>query len=611
MDFRETAFYKNIDNWEDDVLYAGSYLVEAKNTVNGNYLIKDGTKCIGDSAFSNCSKLVSVVIPDGALSIGDSAFSDCTNLISITIPDSVTNIGSSAFSECRNLIFIKIPDKIKIIEDYTFYNCTSLEGIDLSNGLETIGKTVFCGCHKLTSLVLPEGLKIIEETTFNNCGIVSVVVPSSLSNVGYGAFSTFGSLKYVFYNGTLEEWNDIVVSSWNEDLLNSAIHFNSLEHSESDWIVVKEPSCEQSGYSIIEWFVCHLELERKVFHATGHIYENDFTTDKAASCLTEGVKSKHCINCDKKIDLTTIPATGHSISDWIIDKEATVYSTGSKHKVCTECTETLKTETIPQLKCSKAKLSKISNTTSGVKITWGKVEGADTYRVYRKTSKTDWDYIGSTSKTNYTDKTAKSGTSYYYAVKVRNEAGDSGLSTSLSIKRLSVPKISTVANTSSGVKVSWKKVTGASGYIVYRKTKNGDWKEIGKTSKLYYTDKKAKSGTSYCYSVRAYSGSVKSYYDTDGLGIRRLVAPKISSATSKSEGILIKWNKITGATGYYVYRKASSGEWKKIDTVKGNTKVKYLDESPRKGATYQYRVKAYYSKSTSYNSNTYKIKCKY
>ena len=387
--------------------------------------------------------------------------------------------------------------------------------------------------------------------------------------------------------------------------------FDVYIHLLTGWIIDKEATCTKVGSKHKECTICGKIIETEEILATDNHISSSWIVDNQGSCTENGLQHKECTVCKEVLETETIYAIGHSYSDWLIDKEATVYSTGSKHKVCTECTETLETETIPQLKCSKAKLSKISNTSSGVKITWGKVSGADSYRVYRKTKGGSWNHIGSTGKTYFTDTTAKSGTTYYYAVKVRNEAGNTDYSNSLSIKRLSNPKLSKVSNTSSGVKVTWKKVTGASGYIVYRKTKSGDWKEIGKTSKLYYTDKKAKSGTSYYYSVRAYSGSVKSYYNTDGLSIRRLVAPKISSATSKNEGVLLKWNKITGASGYYVYRKASSGEWKKIATVKGKTKIKYLDESPRKGATYQYRVKAYYSKSTSYNSNTYKIKCKY
>ena len=49
---------------------------------------------------------------DGYTSIGDWAFFNCSRLISITIPDSVTSIGNGAFLCCSGLVYITIGDKI-------------------------------------------------------------------------------------------------------------------------------------------------------------------------------------------------------------------------------------------------------------------------------------------------------------------------------------------------------------------------------------------------------------------------------------------------------------------------------------------------------------------
>ena len=205
----------------------------------------------------------------------------------------------------------------------------------------------------------------------------------------------------------------------------------------------------------------------------------------------------------------------HTSTKWVTDKDATVYCAGSKHKECTECKEILKIATIKQLKAAKPKLSKIENTSSGVKVTWGKVSGADKYRVYRKTSKGDWKYIATTSKTYYTDKTAKSGTKYFYAVKSQNEAGNSSLSSSLSKYYLADPTLNTPSSTKSGVSLKWSKVTGAQGYIVYRKTGSGSYTKL-KTEKgvsnLSYTDKSAKKGKKYTYKVKAYYSKTYSAY---------------------------------------------------------------------------------------------------
>ena len=54
---------------------------------------------IGDSAFTRCEGLVSVVIPRGVTSIGRQAFFRCTNLTSAILPDSVASIGEEAFED--------------------------------------------------------------------------------------------------------------------------------------------------------------------------------------------------------------------------------------------------------------------------------------------------------------------------------------------------------------------------------------------------------------------------------------------------------------------------------------------------------------------------------
>jgi fibronectin type 3 domain-containing protein len=87
-------------------------------------------------------------------------------------------------------------------------------------------------------------------------------------------------------------------------------------------------------------------------------------------------------------------------------------------------------------------------------------------------------------------------------------------------------KATTVTAKKSGktVALSWKKVTGATGYIVYRSTsKNGTYTKVGTTTSLKYTDKKGlKKGKTYYYKVRAY---VK--VGDQNVGFTKISSPKM------------------------------------------------------------------------------------
>jgi len=77
---------------------------------------------IGESAFTNCYMLGTVVIPNTVKTIGSYAFSGCSGLRTLNIPNSVTSIGVAAFFNCKNLNCIIIPSSVKTIENGAFNN---------------------------------------------------------------------------------------------------------------------------------------------------------------------------------------------------------------------------------------------------------------------------------------------------------------------------------------------------------------------------------------------------------------------------------------------------------------------------------------------------------
>lgn len=127
--FDNTGYYNTSSNWENDVLYIGKHLIDAKSSLAGSYNIKEGTLTISNSAFYGCTSLESVTIPDSVTTIRNSAFYKCTSLTSVTIPDSVTTIGGYAFSGCTSLTSVTIPNSVTTIVENAFSGCTSLTDV--------------------------------------------------------------------------------------------------------------------------------------------------------------------------------------------------------------------------------------------------------------------------------------------------------------------------------------------------------------------------------------------------------------------------------------------------------------------------------------------------
>lgn len=163
------------------------------------------------------------------------------------------------------------------------------------------------------------------------------------------------------------------------------------------------------------------------------------------------------------------------------------------------------------------------NTEQGIKVQWNKLGGAAGYYVYRKTGNSGWKYIGKTTSTYFVDTKVQAGVTYKYTVKAYSSTGQfSAYSTKgISYERLTTPKIYDYDTPRGGIKIKWKDVKGADGYYVYRKTANSSWSYLGKTNSLNFTDVGAKKGTSYQYTVKAYSGSSVSSYNTKGINAKR------------------------------------------------------------------------------------------
>lgn len=253
--------------------------------------------------------------------------------------------------------------------------------------------------------------------------------------------------------------------------------------------------------------------------------------------------------------------------------------------------------------------SAISNSYNSVKLTWGKVSGANGYYVYHKTSGGEWKRIkeiSSGSTVTYTDTGLTCGTKYIYTVKAYKTVNGKKTFGGYSKKGISctpVPSspslVSVTKKSVSSVAVKWKKVSGANGYYVYHKTPEGEWtrvKTITSASTVSYTDTGLTPGQTYTYTVKAYrivnKKKVNGTYNKTGLTITLpMKAVELSASKISDTRIKLSWTACKDAEAYQVWRSITkNGGYTKVKTSK---ELSFTDTGLTKGMTYYYKIRAY------------------
>ena len=252
-------------------------------------------------------------------------------------------------------------------------------------------------------------------------------------------------------------------------------------------------------------------------------------------------------------------------------------------------------------------LKYVTNQTNGVKISWNVVQGAEKYKIFRKTLTTSWKEVGTTTATNFLDITAISGNTYTYTV--RCITSDEKIYTSgydadgMSIYYIETPKVITVKSHEEGIRVVWNKVSGAERYRLFRKTENTSWITIGDTTTNEFIDTTAESGNVYTYTVRCVNSDGSAYtsaYDSVGKSIAYLAIPQLSNVGLHVDGVKVTWKKVTGAEKYRIFRKTASTGWVTLADVTTNS---YIDTSVKSGTTYSYTIRCVSSDGNTYTSD--------
>ena len=535
--------------------------------------MQNGVTDIGDNAFTYCKNLTSVTIPNSVKTIGTSAFYNCAGLTRVTIPGSVTRIEQDTFKGCSGLTSVTISDGVTSIESGAFRDCTSLTSVTIPGSVTSIEGYAFAYCSALTSLIIHDGTTSIGISAFMNCtSLGSVTIPRSVTDIGGYAFSSCRSLADVYYGGTETDWTKITIGNGNGNLTSATLH------CAPDAPVVKISNSSASGKPQLTWRAVYGATSYRIYRSTsrGSGYSLLGTTT-ATSYTNTGAKAG-----------TTYYYRVKAVNDAGLSPYSNVVS--GKVKSVT-----------PK---PSAPVVKIGNSAASGKpmLTWNTVSGATSYKVYRATSQNGtYSLLGTVTATSYTNTGAKAGTTYYYKVKAVNSAGESAYSNVVSGRATVTTLTMGHSSTSGKPQLTWKAVSGATSYKVYRATtKNGAYSVINTTKARTYTNTGAALGTTYYYKVEALNASGKS------MGFSAVVDGKVapvlavgySSVSGKPQ---LTWKAVPGATEYQVYRSTQQNSgYSKINTT---TATSYVNTGAKAGTTYYYRIVAVKGTAVSDFSN--------
>ncbi len=563
------AFEKTkwLNSQPDGVVYIGksAYGYKGDMPKNTELSLKSGITNISGYAFYEEKNLTSVRIPETVNRIGNWAFLDCEGLKNVNIPDGVKRIESWTFSNCSSLTNITVPDSVTVLDGLAFSYCTNLKNIELSKNLTEIGMGALSHCTSLETIDIPDSVIIMDNIAMAGCSeLKSVNIGSNLKTVGGQVFAGCTSLEkvnvnlnnknYTSENGIWYDKNKTKIILYPYNKKDSAYTTpTSLKELCNGYVGSYGTLLDNSNLKTVT-------IEKNVAkiddYAIGFVFDFDnYKINKVKDFTVKGYRGTVAESYAKK----------NSFNFVALDK-------------------TLQTPSI----------SKLENTSGGIKVSWNKVSGAYGYRVYQKTSN-GWKRIKDTTATSYTDSAVSVNQTKTYTMRCIDKNGNtvSGFYSKGWSKKYSpvAPTISKLENTSGGIKLSWNKIAGVYGYRLYYKTSSGGWKRFKDTTATSFTDSGVSPNRTETYTIRCIdkNGNTVSGYNSKGWSKKYTpVAPTISKLENTSGGIKLSWNKIAGVYGYRLYYKTSSGGWKRF---KDTTATSFTDSgvSPNRTETYTIR----------------------
>ena len=118
-------------------------------------------------------------------------------------------------------------------------------------------------------------------------------------------------------------------------------------HAYTEWKSIVAADCEHAGEREHSCKDCGY-TEKEVVEALGHVFSEKFTIDMPPTCVGQGIKSKHCMYCNERSEVTVVAARGHSYDDeWLIVFEPGCELEGTKVRDCLVCEQRERVQIAP------------------------------------------------------------------------------------------------------------------------------------------------------------------------------------------------------------------------------------------------------------------------
>ena len=520
--------------------------------------------------------------------IGAGAFYDCSSLEKIVIPDSVNEICWSpmygCFQKCNNLkeIYIGSGFEKSLFDMYTLSGCNSLEKIVFSEdnnyycSIDGVpfdkSKTSICrypAGKKDKEYTIPDTVSELSmaDEFFYNENLKTIVIPKSVKSIGEYTFGTVDSFPITIkgYKGTAAEeyakengFKFIEIS----DPTSVSLNKTSLTLDVGKSYTLTKTVSPSNAATSYTW--------RSSNTSVATVDSNGKVTAKASGTATITVKTSNgkTAICKVTVNLPAPQITGLANTTGGIkiswNKVSGAYgyrlyykpaSGGWKRFKDTTATSFTDSGVVPNktetytIRCIDKNgntissfnsngwskkytpvaptISKLENTSGGIKISWNKIAGVYGYRLYYKTSSGGWKRFKDTTATSFTDSGVSPNRTETYTIRCIDKNGNtvSGFYSRGWSKKYTpaAPTITRLSNTSKGVSVTWNKIAGVYGYRLYRKYDGGSWTKVKDTTSTSFTDSGAKKGKKVTYTVRCIDrkGKTVSGFNSKGWSITR------------------------------------------------------------------------------------------